>query len=114
MQLDFEGISISFEEERYRRESSLDRMRRALDTLEQENQAMQAEVGEFQSSLVDLRAEFSDLADSFHDFDACLAAVRTDRLSKTVRKLGGIADRWLNNCNQMNLPLNDTVKKTAA
>lgn len=114
MQLDFDGFSIVYDESQRRREAALDRLRAAVDAMERENRDLQSGVGEFQDTLGDLRSELEDLTGSTGDFNRTLAAINTGQVRRTVLRLGEIADGWLENDDQLSLPLSNPGTITAA
>ncbi|PIW26233.1 MAG: hypothetical protein COW30_16040 [Rhodospirillales bacterium CG15_BIG_FIL_POST_REV_8_21_14_020_66_15] len=78
-----------------RRETVLERLRTAVDTLDRENRALQENAAEFQDVLGELRAGLEDLAESTDDCRLNLSAIDAAPLGRAARRLGVIADGWL-------------------
>ena len=75
-------------------ETTLDRLRAAIDALDRKNQALQADVGGFQAELDDLRDGIEELAGSAGDYRFKVSDVETRALRHAARRLREISDCW--------------------
>lgn len=78
-----------------RREATLERLRAAVERVAQENRTLQAEVAEFQNALGDIRTGIALLGETTEEYRTQLSAVKIAPLRHAARRLGTIADGWL-------------------